>query len=195
MRVGARPAEEVPRLLERLDERHVHGIQPVVARTGAGLGHAAIQRMADDLLGLPHDVDQRVEIHPSGDAHVLEHVHQVFGGDHHGCPTIAAVRAAAHAADRGLQRQHVGAVQGAQRGVDRRQRHGASVVQVQVELVNGRPAALDVAQQTLDAVRHVPAHRIGDAHSLDADAGVSPRLVLHVEQVQVLFVAELSHPV
>jgi hypothetical protein len=105
--------------------------------------------VADDLFGQPHHLDQLVEIDPGVDAHVFEHVHQVLGGDHHGRAAVAAVGAAGEAADRGLQAQRVAAVQHTQRRVDRGQGHASAIVQVEIELLDRRPARLDLGQRAL----------------------------------------------
>src|SRR6187401_1468560 len=69
----------------------------------AGVYQLAGQSMPDDLLGHASDLDQRIEIDPGVDPHLLAQQHQLFGADIAGRLRLTGKRAAAEPADRRVE--------------------------------------------------------------------------------------------
>src|SRR5581483_6792829 len=69
----------------------------------AGVDQLAGQLVADDLLGHAPDLDQPVEIDAGPDAHLLAEQNQLLGADVAGRALLAGERAAAEAADGGVE--------------------------------------------------------------------------------------------
>ena len=183
------------RLRKRFDARHVHRVELVEMRARSRLGHETVELVTDDFLGEPHDFDQFVEIDPGVYAHLLQHVHQVFSGYHHRGLSHPAIRAAGHAADGRLQAHGVVAVEHAQRRIDGCERGAPCIMEMQVEIGDGREAFLDFHERALDLVRHIPARRIRKPDARDRQAGVVPRFDHAVEHFHQLFRRHFARPV
>jgi len=67
----------------------------VMHRTG--LGHVALQRPPDKLLGKPGALDELLQVHPRFNPHLVQHVDQVLCGDvSGGALRVGAAAQAAH---------------------------------------------------------------------------------------------------
>src|SRR6202044_2184352 len=97
------------------------------AGPGARPQNLGRQLTADDPLGLAGRLDHRLQVHAGRHAHVLDHVHELLGGDVAGSP--GRVRAAAEPADRGVEVVHAQL----QRGQHVGQAGAPGVVEVQVQ--------------------------------------------------------------
>ena len=104
---------------------------------------------------------------PVLDAHLLAQQHQLLGADVAGRALLAGERAAAQAADGGIEAAHAHAQAGMRVGDGQ----AARVVQVQGEL-HVRPARAHLAEHALDARRRRPAHGVGQREQRDLGAGL-----------------------
>ena len=153
-------------------------------------GHAP-----EHLFEHPDAIDQFVQIHARVDAHPLQHMHDILGRRHAGRLAGTAIRTAADAADRGLQTKCVTGVQRSDRRVRGGDRHPPCIVQVTAEVVDIRPALLDLPQNLFDLLWMAPAHRIANAHLDHLDARVVPQSVLLLQKLHHHFDGEVAHEV
>ena len=155
----------------------------------------AVELAADDALGGPYAVDELVDVHAGGDTHILHHVEQVFGGSHAGGTAVAAVGAAAEAADGAVQLKGILGAEDAHGGVGGGNGHVASVVQVQAEVVDFRPAFLDANDALLHLGGSAVAHGVAHGATAHVDAGFVPEAVLVLQQGHQAFDRELTEEV
>ena len=91
-----------------LHERHIDVVERLHRLgSGASLGDVTVELTSHNPLGGPDTINQLVDVHSGGEAHVFHHVEQVFSGGHTGGTAVAAVRATAKSADGAIQFQCV----------------------------------------------------------------------------------------
>ena len=138
------------------------------------------------------DFHELVEIDARVDTHVLEHVYQVLGRNHHGraaishntgsrpccLPVIYCSRSTLVLSSVAKSRVHG------------RKSHRPPVVQVQTQLVPGGAAVFDEPSKGSTRCGIFQLIGLVMSHAGDPDAGVAPESVLSVEEAEVLLVAE-----
>ena len=150
---------------------------------------------ADDAFEQPDAVDDPVEVDAGRDAHAVQRVDDVLGGGHGAGAAVAAVLAAADAAERAVDEEGARFVERAQGCVERGQGHAARVVHVQVEAAHGGPAAADFQQVGFHLVREAEALAVVQADLDQLDAGFGQRFDAAGQHGEAVSLRELAHEV
>ena len=171
---------EVGGLFQGFHEGHIDVVEVAAASAGAraGFGNMAVEFAANDALGSPDAVDELVDVHAGGDTHILHHMEEVLGGGHSGGAAVAAVGAAAEAADGAVQVKGILRAEDAHCGVGGGDSHIAAVVEVEAEVADFGPAFLDAGDAFLNLGRGAVAHGVAHRAAGDFDAGFVPEAVL-----------------
>ena len=151
--------------------------------------------MTHNVLSEPGRVDEAREIDAGIDALDLEQVDEVLGRDHARRTTVAAVGAAAHAADRGVDDEGVLGSEQAQHLVGRQQREPTTVVQMQMHLRERRPPGERRGDGLLDGARRAPRHRVTKPELGRRHAMLRPGVDLELDQSHSLLETEGPKPV